>query len=155
MLTTIIQHSFESPSYSSQRRKVSKSNPDWNGRSKSLIVDEPCSHKELDITEQSSMHTCIGALQCCGLAISIPISLPSWPSLAPAQVTTEHHSEFPVLCSRFPTSCLFHTRQHTYINLSLPVHPVSSLCPHIRSLHLHLYSCPANRFICTIFLDST
>ena len=28
-------------------------------------------------------------------------------------------------------------------------------CPYICSLHLCLYFCPANRFICTIFLDST
>ena len=28
------------------------------------------------------------------------------------------------------------------------------LCPQLHSLHLHLYFCPADRFICTIFLDS-
>ena len=28
------------------------------------------------------------------------------------------------------------------------------LCPQVHSLHLHLYSCPVNRFISTIFLDS-
>ena len=34
-------------------------------------------------------------------------------------------------------------------------HPlVPPLYPQFRSLHLSLYSCPANRFICTIFLDS-
>ena len=27
--------------------------------------------------------------------------------------------------------------------------------PHVHSLHLYLYFCPSNRFICTIFLDST
>ena len=31
----------------------------------------------------------------------------------------------------------------------------SLLCPHVRSLCVRLYFCPANRFICTIFLDST
>ena len=31
----------------------------------------------------------------------------------------------------------------------------SPMCPQVCSLHLHLYSCPANRFIQTIFLDST
>ena len=36
----------------------------------------------------------------------------------------------------------------------IPLSP-SSLCPCVHSLHLHLYSCPANMFICTIFLDST
>ena len=29
-----------------------------------------------------------------------------------------------------------------------------ALCPNIYSLHLQLHSSPANRFICTIFLDS-
>ena len=33
-LTTIIQHSFESPSYGNQRRKRSKRNPNWKGRRK-------------------------------------------------------------------------------------------------------------------------
>ena len=39
-----------------------------------------------------------------------------------------------------------------------PVHPVfpfPALCPHIFPRHLYLYFCSANRFICTIFLDST
>ena len=30
-----------------------------------------------------------------------------------------------------------------------------SLCPHIHSLHLYLYSWSANRFLCTVFPDST
>ena len=34
-------------------------------------------------------------------------------------------------------------------------YPSPRPCPHVHSLHLRLYSCPANRFICTIFLDST
>jgi len=38
------------------------------------------------------------------------------------------------------------------LNLSHPLFP--SLCPQVHSIHLHLYSCPANRFISTIFLDS-
>ena len=33
--------------------------------------------------------------------------------------------------------------------LPFPLHP------HVPSLHLCLYSCPGNRFICAIFLDST
>ena len=37
-LTTIIQHSFGSPSYSSQRRNLNKRNPDWKRRSKILIA---------------------------------------------------------------------------------------------------------------------
>ena len=37
-LTTIIQHSFGSPSYNNQRRERNKRNPDWKRRSKTLIV---------------------------------------------------------------------------------------------------------------------
>ena len=36
--TTIIQHGSESPSYSNQRRKRNKRNPDWKRRSKTLTV---------------------------------------------------------------------------------------------------------------------
>ena len=36
--TTIIQHNSESPSYSNQRRKRNKQNPDWKRRSKALTV---------------------------------------------------------------------------------------------------------------------
>ena len=38
-LTTVIQHSFGSPSYSNQRRKRNKRNPDWK-RSKALTADD-------------------------------------------------------------------------------------------------------------------
>ena len=38
---------------------------------------------------------------------------------------------------------------------SLSHSPLPSLCPYIRSLCLHLYSCPTSRFICTIFLGFT
>ena len=37
-LTTIIQHSSGSPSYSNQRRKRNKRNPGWKRRSKALTV---------------------------------------------------------------------------------------------------------------------
>ena len=43
--------------------------------------------------------------------------------------------------------------QFQSLNSSYRPHPL--LYPHIRSLHLHPYSCLANRFICVIFLDST
>ena len=39
-------------------------------------------------------------------------------------------------------------------SLSLPHPLLPQLCPQVHSLQLHLYSCPANRFISTIFLDS-
>ena len=44
------------------------------------------------------------------------------------------------------------SRCHCYSpNLSRPLIPL--LCPHVHSLHLHLSSCPANRFSSTSFLD--
>ena len=55
-----------------------------------------------------------------------------------------------------PASCLVYTRWCVYVSaaLSLP-HPVLHLpCPQAHSLRLCLYSCPANRFISTVFLDS-
>ena len=38
------------------------------------------------------------------------------------------------------------------LNSSHPLLP--QLCPKTYSLYLYLYSCPVNRFISTIFLDS-
>ena len=41
------------------------------------------------------------------------------------------------------------------VNATLSVHPsLPPLGAQVHSLHLHLYSCPPNRFISTIFLDS-
>ena len=56
-----------------------------------------------------------------------------------------------------------HTYTHTYTyggmymsvlisRLSHP--PLPHFYPQVHYLHLHLYSCPANKFSCTIFLDS-
>ena len=71
-----------------------------------------------------------------------------------------HWAEFPVLFSSFPLSMHLHMAVyicHCYSPHSshLP-HPWPSppLCPRVHSLHLHLYSCLVNRFICTLFLDS-
>ena len=59
------------------------------------------------------------------------------------------------LCTmqRVSTGCLCYVWQCTYVspNSSHPPQPH----PHISSLHLCLYSCRTNRFICTTFLDST
>ena len=47
--------------------------------------------------------------------------------------------------------------QYTYVNpsLSFPPDLFPPWCPYVCSLHLCLYFCFANRFISTIFLDST
>ena len=37
-VATVIQHSFGSPSYTNQKRKRNKRNPDWKRRSKTLTV---------------------------------------------------------------------------------------------------------------------
>ena len=80
---------------------------------------------------------------------------PPWPPLP--RVTTEHWAELPVLYDSFPLAIYF---THGSVYISIPFSwfipsPPHILCPHICSLHLHLYSCPANSFTCTIFLDST
>ena len=79
------------------------------------------------------------------------------PPIPPIQVTTEHRAELPVLYSMFLLAIYFmHGSVYMSILISQFIPPSPSLpCPHVHSLHLCLYSCPANRFICTIFLDST
>ena len=64
-------------------------------------------------------------------------------------------AELPVLCSSFLIAIL-HMVAYMLILLSLFVLPSLPLSrPQIHSLCLCLYSCPANRLIHTIFLDST
>ena len=61
------------------------------------------------------------------------------------------------IMSEVATSCLFFTWQCIYsilVSQFIPLSP-SPLCPHVHSIHPHLCFCPADRFICTIFLDST
>ena len=59
----------------------------------------------------------------------------------------------------------FYTHQCIHVNPNCPIHhptiptpPPAAFppwCPYVCSLHLCLNFCPANRFICTIFLGST
>ena len=57
----------------------------------------------------------------------------------------------------------FYTHQCIYVNPNLPIHHTTTTptttfplwCPYVCSLHLCHNLCPANRFICTIFLSST
>ena len=84
--------------------------------------------------------------------VNLPPTTPSHPSRS--QVSTKLSS---CVLQQLPTSCLFYTWQCIYLRPTLPVHPTlpfPTLCPHICSLCLCLYSCLGNRFICIIFLDS-
>ena len=68
-----------------------------------------------------------------------------------------HHTAASWACcarQQLPTSHLFHTWGCIYVRAALQSLPPSSN-PHIRSLCLCLYSHPANRFTCIVFLDST
>ena len=58
----------------------------------------------------------------------------------------------PCAVQQFPSSCV--TPGCVYMSV-LVAQFVPPSHPHICSLHLHFSSCPASRFICTIFLDST
>ena len=77
-------------------------------------------------------------------------SLLSLPYIPPIWVITEHRAELPALCSRFPLAiCFIHGSAYTSIPISQLI-PTSLVSTH-HSLHLCLYSCPANRFTYTIF----
>ena len=70
----------------------------------------------------------------------------------------EHWAEFPVLliyiclwlAIYFALDAIY---MSTLLSQRVPS-STSSAVPHVHSLHLHLYSCPANRFIVPFFLDS-
>ena len=67
---------------------------------------------------------------------------------------TKHWADLPVLCDCFPLASYF-TFGSMYKSMPLshfvPAYTCPSPCPQIHSLRLHLYSCPAPRFIRTIF----
>ena len=86
--------------------------------------------------------------------VSLPPTLPT----PPLQVVTKHGADLPVLWGCFPLAICF-TFGSIYMTMPLshfvPAYPSHSPCPQVHSLHLRLYSCPAPRFIRTIFfLDS-
>ena len=88
--------------------------------------------------------------------LHLPPALP----FPPLQVVTQHQADLPVLCSCFPLAIYF-TFGCVYVSMLLshfiPDYPFPSPCPQVHSLRLCLYSCPAPRFIRTIFfffLDS-
>ena len=109
------------------------------------------------------------AIQQCKSAISIciyrqidiyvsPLPLkppsPSHP-VPPLQVITECQAGLPMLYSSFHQLSTLHMTVSMSVLLSQFIPPsFSLLCPQIPSLHLCLYSCPANRFISTTSLGS-
>ena len=80
----------------------------------------------------------------------------SWTSLPPLWVVTEHQVELPASYSNSHQLSLLHAImcmcQCCCLNSSLSLLPLQF--PQVCSLCLRLYSCTANRFIGTIFLDS-
>ena len=101
------------------------------------------------------------ALQCrfwctTGIRSLYALSPPSWAFL-PAHPSRPRLSTKPAsLCypQQPPASQLVYTWQCEHVNAGfVPAAPLH-LCPRDCSLPLHLYFCPANRFITTIFLDS-
>ena len=91
------------------------------------------------------------------------MSPPSWTCLLP--LTLSHPSRLlqsPSLSSesysKFPLG-LYFTYGSVHVSMLLsplfPPSPSYSPCPEVCSLCLGLHCCPANRFISTIFLDST
>ena len=78
------------------------------------------------------------------------------PQLTPLGHARALSSQLPLLCSSFPLA-VYYTHESVYtsvllFNSSLPLlHP---LCSRVLSLHLRPCSCPANKFTCSIFLES-
>ena len=89
-------------------------------------------------------------------AISIHMSPPSWASLPPPLPPLGRHGAAgwaPCVPQQPPLAGYFtHCGVHVSALLSQFVYSLLfPLCPQVHSLHLHLCSCPANRFIGTIF----
>ena len=82
--------------------------------------------------------------------LCLPPTLP----IPPLYVATNHWAHLPVLCSYFPLAIYF-TFGSVYMSMLLshfiPAYPSPSSCPQFHLLCLRLYSCPAPRFIRTIF----
>ena len=94
-------------------------------------------------------------------AICIHMSPPSWKSLSPSPppiLLDCHRAPGWASCplQQPPMSCLFHTWQSVCFSASLSVCPALSFpcCVHKSVLKDCIYSCPANMFSSTIFLDS-
>ena len=96
----------------------------------------------------------VSAVQQCESAISIHISPPSYPPTHTSRLSQSPWLSFLCYTTTIQLSILqmvIYAFQCYSLNLSRPL--LSLLCPQVYFLGLHLYSCPANRFISTIFLD--
>ena len=89
----------------------------------------------------------------------LPPGLPSCPPPHPVPLIAHRTASWaPCAIHQVPTSYGFYIQQCKYINPKLLAHPTTPSPPprpHICSLPLCLYSCPATRFIWISFLDST
>ena len=83
-----------------------------------------------------------------------PLASPSHPPYPTALGGHKALTDLPVLCGCFPLAIHF-TFGGVYMSVPLshfvPAYPSPSPCPQVHSLCLHLYSCPAPRFIRTFF----
>ena len=112
-----------------------------------------------------ALQCCVSAVQKCESAVSICMPPCSWTSLPsvpnPHPPLLGHHrarSWAPCAVQQLPASYQFYTGQCTYVKATLSIRPTLPFphCVHKYVLcSLQLYSCPANRFVSTIFLDST
>ena len=87
-------------------------------------------------------------------AVCVRISPPSWTSShLPHPSRSSQSTELSSLCYISGSHCFTHGVYTSILicHFNPPPHP----CPHVHFLHLCLFSCPASRFICAIFLDST
>ena len=86
--------------------------------------------------------------------LHLPPTLP----IPPLQVVTKHQLTSLCYATASHQLSILHLVVYMSVPLShfIPAYPSPSLCPQVHSLHLHIYSCPAPRFIGTIFffLDS-
>ena len=103
----------------------------------------------------------VSAKSQCDSAIGIHLSPPSQIFLPPSspchpsRLSQSTGFEFPVSHSKFPLA-IYLIYVNVYVSMLLSqVIPLLSppLYPQFCSLCLHLYCCPASRFISTIFLD--
>ena len=98
----------------------------------------------------------VSAVQLSESGICVHISFPSWASLPYHPTHLGHHkaqSWASFALQKIPTVYFTHDTVRLLILISQLIPPsLSARCTHMSILRLCLYSCPGNRFICTIFL---